>query len=281
VQTAVEQRSGNTPMLLLNNLAGDVSAGPQLYQYALAPEDEARQIARQIYASGQHRVAVFAPVGDWGNRVASAFSDELTRAGGQVIAQANYDMSRNDLTAALTRALGVDDSRARHRRVQQITGTELAFEPRPRADIDAIFAAGYQALAVRQINPQLRFFNAGDIPTYMTQHSLDADPLGNRDLEGMRLVDMPWMLETTGPIADTRAATESIWGVRGQRQASRPFAFGYDAATLAIALRRGQHAWPITGLTGRLSLTPAGRIERSLDWARMHDGVPQLFDPLQ
>ncbi len=37
VQSAVEQRSGNLPMLLLNNLAGSGYVGTNLYQYALAP----------------------------------------------------------------------------------------------------------------------------------------------------------------------------------------------------------------------------------------------------
>jgi outer membrane PBP1 activator LpoA protein len=133
---------------------------------------------------------------------------------------------------------------------------------------------------MRQINPQLRFFNAGDVPTYMTQDGLDPDERGNRDLEGMRFVDLPWMLESTGPVADTRAATESAWSARGKRQ-SRYFAFGYDAATLAVALRSGQNAWPLPGMTGRLGLTPEGRIERSLDWARIKDGAPELYDPLR
>jgi outer membrane PBP1 activator LpoA protein len=91
---------------------------------------------------------------------------------------------------------------------------------------------------------------------------------------------MPWMLESTGPVADTRTATEAAWSPRGRNQ-SRYFAFGYDAAMLATALRGGQNAWPLPGLTGRLNLTAEGRVERSLDWARIHNGAPELFDPLR
>jgi outer membrane PBP1 activator LpoA protein len=223
---------------------------------------------------------VLSPSGEWGTRVAGVFAEEYARDGGRVVAQGSYDLSRNDLTTVLTAALGIDAGRARARRVQQITGLPLEYEPRPRADIDAIFVAGYQPLAVRQINPQLRFFNAGNIPTYITQDGLDPDERGNRDLEGMRFVDMPWMLESTGPVADTRTATETAWSPRGRRL-SRFFAFGYDAATLATALRSGQNIWPLPGLTGRLNLNAEGRIERSLDWARVHDGTPELFDPLR
>jgi len=280
VQQAAEQRPGVLPMLLLNNLAADAFPGAQLFQYALAPEDEARQIARQLNAAGQQRALVLAPTGEWGTRVATAFADELVRGGGRVAAQGNYDLARNDITAVITAALGVDAARARQRRLQQITGLSLVHEPKPRADIDAIFVAGYQSLAMRQINPQLRFFNAGGVPTYITQDGLDPDERGNRDLEGMRFVDLPWMLEPTGPVADTRSATESAWSARGKRQ-SRYFAFGYDAATLALALRSGQNAWPVPGMTGRLALTPEGRVERNLDWARIKDGAPELFDPLR
>jgi outer membrane PBP1 activator LpoA protein len=281
VQQAATQRPGVLPILLLNSLGQEGFAGPQLFQYGLAPEDEARQIARQMNAAGEQRVVVFAPAEDWGTRVAGAFTEELTRGGGRVIAQARSDLAVSDLSAALTASLGIDAARARQRRVQQITGLNLAFEARPRPDIQAIFVAGRQALALQQINAQLRFYNAGSVPLYFVQEGgLDPDDRGNRDLEGMRLVDMPWMLEPTGPVADVRTATESAWSNRGRRL-SRYFAFGYDAATLAVALRGGRPAWPLPGLTGRLNLTAEGRIERSLDWARIRDGAPELYDPIR
>ena len=105
------------------------------------------------------------------------------------------------------------------------------------------------------------------------------DARGNRDLVGMRVLDMPWTLDTVGPVADLRTATEPSWSAAGLRQ-SRLFAFGYDAATLAIAIRRGRANWPLEGLTGRLNLTAEGRVERSLNWARLAtDGAVQPFDP--
>ncbi len=57
-QTAAEQRPGTIPMLLLNTLSGNGFIGNQIYQFALSPEDEARQIARQIAGSGKRNVAV-------------------------------------------------------------------------------------------------------------------------------------------------------------------------------------------------------------------------------
>ncbi len=118
-QVAAEQRPGTVPLLLLNTLPGNGFIGNQLYQFALSPEDEARQIARQIAGSGKRNVAVLAPSGDWGTRVAGAFTEELTRDGGGVVAQGSYDLAKNDLTTSLTAALGINEARARQQRVQQ------------------------------------------------------------------------------------------------------------------------------------------------------------------
>ncbi len=273
VQSAIEQRVGATPMLLLNSVTGDVGAGPGIYQYALSPEDEARLIARQAIASGQKRALLFAPVGDWGTRVSNAFTDELTRGGGQVLTHASYDPARNELAAVITQALLVNDSRARYKRVQQAVGTQLQFEPRRRADVDLIFAAG-QPLSLRQIRPLLSHFSAGDIPSYMTSDGLDGDVSANRDLDGMRYPELPWVLESSGPVADARQRTQPKWEASGQRL-SRLFAFGYDAASLAVQLRARQQAFPLRGLTGRLSLSATGHIERDLDWAQVSGGVPK------
>jgi outer membrane PBP1 activator LpoA protein len=280
VQAAAQQHTGTAPLLLLNSLGNEVSGGRGLYQYALSPEDEARQIARQAFATGQKRAIVFTPTDDWGTRVAGAFTNELTRAGGVVLSQATYDPERSDYTAMISQALAIEDSRARARRVQQVVGgAELKSELRRRQDVDLIFTAGRQPLALRQILPLLRFFNAGDVPTYMTSDGVGTDAVANRDLDGVRYPDMPWVLEETGPVAEIRTLTQPQWAERGLRQ-SRLFAFGYDAGALTIALRNRQPNWPIAGLTGRLSITPDGQVERDLDWARMNDGAPRQFIPV-
>jgi uncharacterized protein len=217
---------------------------------------------------------VLAQSGDWGTRVTAAFTDELTRTGGHVLARGSYESGGSDLAARVTAILGVDESRERHQKLQKITSGQFEFEPRPRPGIDAVFVAGYQMPDLRQINPLLHRY-AEEIPAYMTQFGLaDSDAQANRDLAGMHVLDMPWMLEAAGPVAELRAATESTWGARGLRD-SRYFAFGFDAATLALAIRRGATA-PLAGLTGRLSLSPEGRVERSLNWARVsNDGAAQ------
>ncbi len=277
VQVAAEQRPSHVPVLLLNTLADGGSPGT--WQFALAPEDEARQIARQIAGSGGRNVVVLAPADAWGQRVAGAFSAELHAAGGRVVAESSYSFTRNDIEPSITRALGIDAGRERHRRAQDAAGTRLNFVPRPSPGIDAVFVAGYQPLAMRQFRPFLHHYNAGDIPTYITSDGVTGERTANRDLEGMRLLDMPWMLDTVGVGYDARLATEGLWQGRGDERDSRYFAFGYDAARIASALRRGAAAWPLDGVTGRLSLSPEGRIERQLNWARVRDGNVVPADP--
>ncbi|HUG72701.1 MAG TPA: penicillin-binding protein activator [Steroidobacteraceae bacterium] len=277
VQAAAERRPAHVPMLLLNTLPAGGGAGA--WQYALAPEDEARQIARQIAGAGGRSAVVVTPADGWGQRVAAAFTEEFTAAGGSVLAEGQYALARNDIEATLVAVLGIDASRRRHERVQGLVGTRVEPDPRPAPGIDAIFAAGHQALAMRQIRPYLRQHNAIDIPTYMTSEGVDGDRSANRDLEGMRLVEMPWTLDTVGAAYDVRSASEGAWSARGSARDSRYFAFGYDAARLAAALRSGIVAWPLDGVTGRLNLTPDGRIERQLNWARMRDGMLQPANP--
>jgi outer membrane PBP1 activator LpoA protein len=273
VLSAAQLHGGGAPLLLLNSL-GEQGAPRGVYQFALAPEDEARQIARAAWAAGQHRALVLAQTGDWGTRVSTAFHDEFTRAGGDVVAQAKFDPAIRELTDVITQALKVNDSRARHRRVQQVVGGELLFEAQPRDDIDLIFSAAQQPLTMRQIQPQLRFFGAGGLPSYMTSDSFDPDPLAARDLEGIRFPEMPWVLDTSGPAADRRAATQPIWADRGQRL-SRLFAFGHDAATLALVVGVRTPVNPVQGLTGKLAIDADGRVQRELEWAKISGGIAQ------
>ncbi|MET0291036.1 MAG: penicillin-binding protein activator, partial [Steroidobacteraceae bacterium] len=138
---AADHAPRGVPLLLLNYLPFDRAAGPTVYQFALSPEDEARQVARRALAFGQKRAIVFAPAGDWGNRVVAAFRDELTRGGGSVIVQAAYDAGRSEFTGAITSALKIEESRARHKRIEEITGSKLGFQERRRGDVQMIFAA--------------------------------------------------------------------------------------------------------------------------------------------
>ena len=81
----------------------------------------------------------------------------------------------------------------------------------------------------------MKFYFAGDVPTYATADAFEPDSNANQDLDGLMFPDAPWLLG--GALVDgVRDATNAAWPVGGPRR-SILFAFGFDAARLATALR--------------------------------------------
>lgn len=279
VVAAADLAGQGAPILALNYLPTD-SAGPlNFYQYALSPENEARMIARHAIAAGRLRGVALVPAGDWGNRVLAAFTDELRAGGGDVVASATFFPGSNDYSAPIQQVLRIDDSKARHRRLEGVIGSRLAFEPRRRGDAQFIFAPS-QASVARQLRPQLRFHYAGDLTTYSTSDAYEPHPSANQDLDGIIFPDMPWVLDEGGAAGEVRAVLRNAWGEPGVRR-SKLFAFGYDAYQLIDAVRgtRLAGAGPIEGLTGDLTIDSDRRVRRELAWAQIRDGQPQLMQP--
>jgi outer membrane PBP1 activator LpoA protein len=279
VQLAADVGARGVPLLTLNFLGADRSAPAGMYQFALSPEEEARAVATRLLATGRRRGVAMAPAGDWGNRVLAAFQQQFVGGGGELLAQASYDPAEHDYGSSIRSAFGPSASEARRERLQAVTGARYEFEPRPRADIEFVFAAG-QSTSMRLLRPQLRFYYAGKFDIYSTSDAYAPDAgESNQDLEGVVFPDMPWMLPGDTSVAEARALIDSGAGPAGAPR-SRLYAFGYDACQLALALRasgRDPTRVNVNGLTGHLTLDSEGRVHRELSWARMHDGVPTPY----
>jgi uncharacterized protein len=281
VAAAAATGSQPVPMLALNFLPGEESGGNGFYQYALSPEDEAREIARRILAKGQRHGVALAPAGDWGNRVLAAFTQEFNAGGGVLLAQAVYDTSRPDYSVAIKQVLGTGASEERLQRLQRLTATKFEFEPRRRADLEFIYAAASQSNYARLLRPQLNFNFAGAAPVYMSSGTYAPDNAEvAQDLSGVEFPDMPWRLPDASLDAMRAGAAQdgasSAWH-------SPYFAFGYDALQLALSIAgssRDTARVQVAGLTGQLRLTPAGRVRREQQWARVQGGAAVLTDPL-
>jgi len=264
------------PVLALNFLTPEHVVPPGFYQFALSPEDEARETARRILADGHRRGVALVPEGDWGQRVLAAFRDELTAGGGDLVDAASFDATHTDFAPAITRVLRIADSDARRRHLESILGTKLQFQPRRRGDIAFIFAAS-SASTARLLRPQLKFYFAGDIATYATSDAFEPNANANQDMDGLIFPDMPWMLG--GGLADSvRTAAHEAWPTGGPRR-NRIFAFGFDAYRLATALQAapGGGTISVDGLTGHLTLDAQHRVRRELEWAQLHGGEPRLI----
>jgi uncharacterized protein len=260
VAAIVPLSGGRMPVLALNFLGESANPPHNFYQFALLPEDEARMVARRVVADGRPNGVLLAPTGEWGNRVAAAFADELSHLGGAVLDSQRYETSQADFSDNIKQVL----------QVHVVKGEPSTH----RTDAAFIFVAG-TAGAARQILPQLRFHYAGDVPVYSTSDSFEPDVSANSDLDGLMFPDMPWMVANDPVTAQIRDGVRAAWPVRTTRL-DRLYAFGFDAYRLVPALRSKSpaEASEISGVTGKLHLDDHNRIRRDLDWAQIRNGVP-------
>jgi outer membrane PBP1 activator LpoA protein len=266
------------PVLALNFLPADRPGPGGLYQFALSPEDEARLVAHRLLADGHHRGIALLPRGDWGTRVGEAFTHELTAGGGSLISEVTYDPSAHDYGPELQSILHVDESRARYQHLQSVIGGKLNFEPRRRADIEFVFLAAASATSARLLEPQLKYFYAGDIPNYSLSNAYEPDSAAsNQDIDGLMFPDMPWMITGDGSIDGIRSNIAQAWENRAAWR-SRLFAFGYDACQLMLAMSakgRNPAEAQVAGLTGMLHFDADRRVQRDLIWVQVRNGEPR------
>lgn len=259
----VRQLAGRTQLpittLALNYSDASQNVPPQLFQFGLAAEDEAREVAHRAWADGHHRAVALTPRGEWGNRVLQAFRQEWQELGGSLVAA-------EALAEPIELANQIAD-------LLQIRASGEA-QPSRRQDIDFLFLAATPQQA-QQVRPTLIFQYAGDLPVYATSHLHAATDNRSQylDLEGIRFTETPWLLDDQLPL---RQEIEAKWP-QARGSLGRLYAMGADAYTLATRLNQ-LLALPDThldGLSGTLSLTSNQRVERTLPWAEFHDGVVQ------
>jgi hypothetical protein len=261
------------PTLALNNVEGLVPASPQLYQFALAPEDEARQLANKAWNDGHRRVAILSPLDSAGNdfyaRKRDSFIGEWQRLGGRIVAQ---DIYRDDYTDTIADLLELTASTARMESLRELIGRPLLFVQRRRQDIDFIYLISEPGPA-RQIVPSLAYLYAGDIPVYASQdvYSGVPRPMEDRDINGITFADSPWLLGSTVNNADR---TRQLFPMQSA-QNLRLQAFGLDAYRLypRLPLLESSPDSQIPGASGILRMGPNRNIERELSWATITEGM--------
>ena len=253
------------PQLPITTLALNYSEGAQgpaqLFQFGLAAEDEAREVARRARADGLTRAGAMVPKGEWGERVLKAFRQEWEANGGSVVG-----IEYIDQPVALARQ--VADL------VQLRKADSNASQPSRRQDMEFIFLAATPQQA-QQIKPTLNYQYAGDLPVYATSHVFSASGDQNQytDMNGIRFCETPWLLTPSNPL---RQQVTEQWPQAGG-SLGRLYAMGIDAYRLTSSLEQLK-ALPdnrIDGLSGSLSMNPTQRIERQLPWAEFVNGQVQ------
>ena len=219
----LSRRSGlAVPTLALNYAQQQSAWAPQqLFQFGLAPEDEAATAAARALQAGHRRIAILASDDAWGSRGASAFAAALTARGGIVVDEVRYP-ARGDLQQAVRQFLRADTPQALWQDFRPGKDRAAIQQPLP-PQIDAVFLMA-RANTARQIRPLLRFYRAVDLPVYATGaiYEPKADSERDHDLRGVVFCDS---VPSSNPDGLTPAA-----------QLPRLYALGQDAFALSQAL---------------------------------------------
>lgn len=246
VNAIAETRSEPLPAMLALNEANQSREG--MYQFALAPEDEAKtaaQIINDLSASqsGALSTAIVYPRNDpWGERMRAAFVSALDEA---PVTEVAYAGSRvGDL-------------------IDEVDEADIVFMV-ARPDDAALVYAGLGG-------------SSAGMPVIATSHAAD-NKADAADMAGLFYVDVPWLVDkdmareyiARGPNKPDADHTKGELG--------RLYAMGIDAYYLGglVANANGAGSMPLAlpaGMTGDVSFTTTGRLmRRRLALGRIGDG---------
>lgn len=258
------------PTLALNYTDQTVPTGEPLFQFGLAPEDEARSAAHEAWAQGHRQMAALTTRTDWGERAFESFRSTWQELGGVLIGREMIDEPAA-IAVQIGELLQIRQSEQRGARIQRVLGGSVVVQPTPRQDLDALFLAATN-LQARQIKPTLAFQYAAELPVYATSHiyQVGGDSHQNADLDGILVSEIPWLLNRSDSLYG--AVTESWPQAAGAL--GRLYAMGIDAQRIFSRLPQLQQhpETTINGATGQLSMAPGGRIQRDLGWGMMQEG---------
>ena len=275
-----EAESLPIPVLALNRLTNQLQK-ENLFQFGLAPEDDAISAANYAIEQGYERAVIISPSDAWGDRVSSAFSDQWLNNGGVFLNSAHYNASNNDFSSIITPLLGLAASKQRYRSLKQTLGISVEFEPRRRQDIDFLFLVA-RPLKARQLLPQLKFHRSSSLPVIATSHAYSGHENSQQDIDinGLIINDIPWVFNN---IAFNDSAYIALHNNPPEHfdRYIRLYALGADSYRLISKLNGLSRSTSLTfqGATGKLSINEAGHINRETPWATFSKGKIKLLAP--
>ena len=235
------------PTLALSVPDTDVARPNNLYLFGLSLDAEARQAAQFIAHQGHHSLLIISAANALGKRLQTAFGAAWQHLGEQTVGRIRF-MPGADLYAL-------------HEQV-------MALQP------DAIFLAT-NAQEARTIYPSL----SGTITTYATSQvfSGGSNAQHNTDLNGVRFLDMPWLLQPDHPAVMIYPRAAQTLSADDERL----YALGIDAFRLAQLFFRGTMPAGgdvLDGVTGQISLNANREFTRQLTAAEFQDNIVVVLD---
>jgi outer membrane PBP1 activator LpoA protein len=243
--------SGITVPTLALNTTEKTNYSYNLYFFGLPVENEAREVA-QLAASAKLRNATIISTGTaLSKRLASAFADEWINLGGAITAEVLF---RDDysILGSLPVAPWPEGTEPKPASAVSDDGEPLPPGrplPPPIAPGNVAFIAADHEKA-RLIRPYLN----PSLPVYATSLVFkgNANTLANFDLNEIRFVDMPWLLQPDHPAVMIYPHSTALL----EPEVDRLYALGIDSYRLVYALLTNQpsNTLPLDGVTGRIRL---------------------------
>jgi outer membrane PBP1 activator LpoA protein len=224
--------------LALNVAEGDAPLPPRLYTFGLSVDAEARIVARTAFARGLREAVVVQASNTLAKRLSRAFADEWFALGGRI----------SDVREFGPRAELVDLRRGLADSQAQLT-----------------FLAA-EADQARTVRPYLN----NQMPVFATSQVNDGKtgPLVNSDLNGIRFVDMPWLVQPDHAAVMVYPRLEGF-----STELQRFYALGIDSCRIAGGLLSGQQRVSLDGVTGKISYHGGNALQREPVQAVFRDGV--------
>ena len=227
----------HTPTLALNAPERTMVVPEKLYTFGLSVDAEARQVARTAYAENLRDAVVVRSTSTLSRRAGQAFAEQWAALGGKLSDVQEFD-AQTDL--------------ARLQERLSLSGPHLIF----------LAADPGQARAVRPyLNSQVPVFATSQI------NSGRADPVANVDLNGIRFVEMPWIVQPDNLTAMIYPRPDAL-----DPELQRFYALGIDACRIAGELLSRRPRLDLEGVTGTLTLRGNGSIEREATQSVFRDG---------
>ena len=307
------------PELALPTLVlGDIEPAftkPELYGISLSPEQEAIQVAKRAYNDGHRQAGILQSDDAWGNRAGTAFTAAWQKLGGVIVTNRKFPPKMTDFSQVIQQSLEISQSVVREQVLAAQLGLDIKFTPRRRQDTDCLFLAA-DAKQSRLLVPQLRFFQAHNLPMYATSKIFTGriNPAVDADLDGLVFGDMNWMVDiryglpevrtdiTRTAVADSTleqsadqvedAQTDSVISEKqlppqpvskGRYSFSplgRLYALGFESYHLVprLSVLQGDSWQRYRGQAFEASVDQYGNVIRHLEWVTFDQGKLQLID---
>ena len=227
------------PTLALNSLGPRSPQPARLYLFGLTVEPEARQVARLAFDDGRRKAFIISDDTALGKRMRQAFLEEFARFGGITVAELDFGADQATLN-----------------RLRQASNLGVA---------DMAFLALDFARA-RAVRPYL----GSALALYATSQASagNSGTPGARDLNLVRFIDMPWLLQADHPAVMIYPRPQ----LGDVADFDRLYALGIDAFRIGLELLRPNHDPVLDGVTGRIRLTRDQQFVRELTAAQYVDG---------